>query len=524
MKFFKRLFLSLSFFLILLVGAILTWYFLQGPSHQGLVRSDFDDRPFNIEDIVDVTPMADKPNIVFILADDLGYGDVSYNQQTAINTQNLDTLASQGVVFTNFYAPSSICTPSRFGFLSGRYAIRQGLAYPFHHVNTSFVMNVGNRLANTLGAVDMRGERNIINGIMQSEIIIPEMLKLANYKTGVVGKWHLGTISQDDQFHPFNHGFDYFVGLEASNDDWPVAFYENDRKMLNDIGLDQEHYTQLFTDSAKSFITQNKDEPFFLYLAHKDPHQPFFPSKGFKGKSKGGAYGDAVEEFDYSVGEILKHLDSLNLTENTIVVVTSDNGPWFEGNPCGLRGRKGQMYEGGYKVPFIIRYPKKIKAAYKTAVPAMGIDLLPTLMAAAGISLPKDRIIDGHNLFDILADTTKTGLAYSRPLFLFHDYAFEAVRIGDWKFIETNYSYTWPIPLEHPNYTTSEYVPTYTPPEKDTTINRLDNWPKLYNLKDSPYESYNVATRQEKKVEEMRNVLSQFKKNFLGNPRGWVKD
>jgi hypothetical protein len=109
-------------------------------------------------------------------------------------------------------------------------------------------------------------------------------------------------------------------------------------------------------------------------------------------------------------------------------------------------------------------------------------------------------------------------------LFLFHDYAFEAVRIGDWKFIETNYSYTWPIPLEHPNYTTSEYVPTYTPPEKDTTINRLDNWPKLYNLKDSPYESYNVATRQEKKVEEMRNVLSQFKKNFLGNPRGWVKD
>ena len=341
MKFFKLLILSFSFFLLVLVGAILTWYFLQGPAHQGLVRSDFDDRPFKIEEIVEVIPITDKPNIVFILADDLGYGDVSYSGQTAINTQNLDTLASQGIVFSNFYAPSSICTPSRFGFLSGRYAIRQGLAYPFHHVNTSFVMNVGNRLANTLGAVDMRGERNIINGIMPSEIIIPEMLKLANYKTGVVGKWHLGTISQDDQFHPFNHGFDYFVGLEASNDDWPVAFYENDRKMLHDIGLDQEHYTQLFTDSAKSFITQNKDEPFFLYLAHKDPHQPFFPSKGFKGKSKGGAYGDAVEEFDHSVGEVLKHLDSLNLTENTIVVVTSDNGPWFEGNPCGLRGRKG---------------------------------------------------------------------------------------------------------------------------------------------------------------------------------------
>ena len=184
----------------------------------------------------------------------------------------------------------------------------------------------------------MRGEHNIVNGLMQSEIIIPEMLKLANYKTGVVGKWHLGTISQDDQFHPFNHGFDYFVGLEASNDDWPVAFYENDRKILDDIGLDQAHYTQLFTDSAKNFITQNQDEPFFLYLAHKDPHQPFFPSKGFRGKSKGGAYGDAVEEFDYSVGEILKHLDSLNLTENTIVVVTSDNGPWCAGsNTCSVK-------------------------------------------------------------------------------------------------------------------------------------------------------------------------------------------
>ncbi|MGK0384806.1 MAG: arylsulfatase A-like enzyme, partial [Bacteroidia bacterium] len=223
MKFLKPFLLSFAFFLILLIGGILTWYYMQGPSHQGLVRSDFADRDFNIEELVTVTPIADKPNIVFILADDLGYGDVSYTGQTAINTQNLDTLASQGVVFTNFYAPASICTPSRVGFLSGRYAIRQGLAYPFHHVNGSFVMDVGNRVANTLGAVDMRGEYNIVNGLMQSEIIIPELLKLANYKTGIVGKWHLGTISQDEQFHPFNHGFDYFVGLEASNDDWPVA-------------------------------------------------------------------------------------------------------------------------------------------------------------------------------------------------------------------------------------------------------------------------------------------------------------
>lgn len=524
MKILKGPILSLILFLVLSTIGILTWYYLQGPAHQGLIRSDFDDKAFDLNEIVDVKPVSDKPNIVFILADDLGYGDVGFNQQTVINTQHLDSLAKQSIVFTNFYAPASICTPSRFGFLSGRYALRQGLAYPFHHVNGSLIMNIGSRLANVMGAVDMRGEHNIINGIMSSEVIIPELLKLADYKTGIVGKWHLGTISQDQQFHPFNHGFDYFVGLEASNDDWPVAFYENDRKMLDDIGLDQEHYTQLFTDSAKAFIMKNKNQPFFLYLAHKDPHQPFFPSKGFKGKSKAGAYGDAVEEFDHSIGQVLDLLDSLNLVENTIVIVTSDNGPWFEGNPCGLRGRKGQLYEGGYRVPFMLRYPKKFVQGFKTEIPAMGIDLLPTLIGQAGISGPKDRKIDGQDLFKLLEDTSLTGLAYSRPLFFFHDYAFEAVRVGNWKFIETNYSYTWPIPLEHPNYATKAYVPQYSPVGSDTSINRLDNWPKLYHLKDSPHEAYNLSTRKQEKATELQKTLSEFRKDFLQNPRGWIDD
>ena len=524
MKLLGKISFSIAAILILLFCGILIWYYLQGPAHQGLQYSDFDDRPFVLEEISDVAPVIDKPNIVFILADDLGYGDVGYNLQTTINTPNLDSLANQGVVFTNFYAPASICTPSRFGFLSGRYALRQGLAYPFHHVNPGLVMNIGSRFANFIGAVDMRGEHNIINGIMPSEVIIPELLKMADYRTGIVGKWHLGTISQDEQFHPFNHGFDYFVGLEASNDDWPVAFYENDTKVLDDIGLDQEHYTQLFTDSAKAFIAENQNKPFFLYMAQKDPHQPFFPSAQFRGKSKGGSYGDAVEEFDHSVGEILYHLDSLGLTENTIVIVTSDNGPWFEGNPCGLRGRKGQLFEGGYRVPFILRYPKKFAAGFKTDVPAMGIDLFPTLISEAGVSSPKDRIIDGVNLFELITDSSDNGVATTRPLFFFHDYAFEAVRVGDWKFIETNYSYTWPVPLEHPDYATKGFVPTYSPPESDTVINRLDNWPKLYNLKLSQSEAYNLASRNANKAKELQQVLTEFREDFLGNPRGWVNE
>ena len=144
-------------------------------------------------------------------------------------------------------------------------------------------------------------------------------------------------------------------------------------------------------------------------------------------------------------------------------------------------------------------------------------------MAQAGVSLPKDRIIDGTNLFELLADTSGNSVASSRPLFFFHDYAFEAVRMGDWKFIETNYSYIWPVPLEHPNYATKGFVPTYSPPENDTTINRLDNWPKLYNLKSSPYEAYNLHTRNEEKSQEMHRVLSEFKVEFLDNPRGWIE-
>ena len=188
-----------------------------------------------------------------------------------------------------------------------------------------------------------------------------------------------------------------------SNDDWPVAFWIDQTEVVTDIGLEQAHYTKLFTEEAIRFIEQSREGPFFLYLAHKDPHQPFFPSERFAGRSAGGPYGDAVSELDWSVGEVVRALHRLGIAEQTLVIVTSDNGPWYEGSAGGLRGRKGQSYEGGFRVPFVACWPGRIPAGSVSEVPAMNIDLLPTFLGLAGLSLPSDRVIDGVDLWPVLA-------------------------------------------------------------------------------------------------------------------------
>ena len=252
-----------------------------------------------------------RPNLVVILADDLGYGDLGVQGSLAIQTPQVDRLASEGMRFTQFYSSAPLCSPSRAGLLTGRYPLRSGIITALAAADDSLMRRLSYRAGLVfakLGAVDMPGGDNAVAGLPPSEITMAEALRVAGYRTLAIGKWHLGDFTSLPEYHPFNHGFDHFVGFNMSNDDWPVAFWRDQNQELADIGLDQERYTALFTEEAVRFIEETREEPFFLYLAHKDPHQPFFPCEAFAGRSEGGPYGDAVSEFDWSVGEVIAAL------------------------------------------------------------------------------------------------------------------------------------------------------------------------------------------------------------------------
>ncbi|HDP34192.1 MAG TPA: hypothetical protein ENN29_03675 [Candidatus Hydrogenedentes bacterium] len=463
------------------------------------------------------------PNIIVILADDLGYGDVGIHGGGVIQTPHMDALAGEGAHFTSFYAAAPVCSPSRAGLLTGRYPLRSGIVGPLQASQDTFARKATRRagaLMAQLGVVDMPGGGSMVSGLPESEITIAEALKVADYQTAAIGKWHLGDFTTQPAYHPFNHGFDYFVGFNASNDDWPVAFWRGDKEIIADIGIDQAPYTRLFTEEAVHFIEQAGERPFFLYLAHKDPHQPFYPSEAFSGASDGGPYGDAVSEFDWSVGEITACVKRLDIQANTLIIVTSDNGPWYEGSAGGLRGRKGQSYEGGFRVPCIAWWPDNIPAGHVVNEPAMNIDFLPTFLSLADVPLPGDRIIDGADIFPLL---TGAGTLGGRPLFFSHDYDVEAVRSGDWKYVHANSHYTWPLPLDKEDNIAGQLAAgnNYHPPDSDETIPALGSWPALYNLTVDPGEAYNVAKRHPDIAQKLQRQLEKWKAAYYANPRGW---
>ncbi|HUW59708.1 MAG TPA: sulfatase [Candidatus Bathyarchaeia archaeon] len=473
------------------------------------------------------TPMS-VPNIIVILADDLGYGDLSIQGSPAVRTPCVDALASEGVRFTSFYASAAVCSPSRAGLLTGRYPLRCGIITPLQAANDN-LMRKATRQAGVLmaqmGVVDMAGGSNMVMGLPECEITIPEALKVAGYRSAAIGKWHLGDFTVLPEYHPFNHGFDHFVGFNMSNDDWPVAFWRGKQEVVKDIGIDQEKYTRLFTEEAVTFIEQSNEraharEPFFLYLAHKDPHQPFFPSKEFAGKSDGGPYGDAVSEFDWSVGEVVACVKRLGIEDNTLVIVTSDNGPWFEGSGGGLRGRKGQSYEGGFRVPCVAWWPGHIPAGRVVDEPAMQTDFFPTFMKLASLSLPNDRVIDGADLGPLL---TGQGAVPERALFFAHDYDIEAVRAGPWKYFRANSHYVWPVPLDKKDNVAGQLAGgnDYQPPGTDVTVPALGAWPSLYNVDRDPGEAYNVAKQHPDVVGAMDQRIERWRTDYYANPRGW---
>ena len=516
---------------LLILAALLAWFVSAAlsPNDSGIDRSVFLDREKATEPVEQhVRPLPGspplRPNLVVILADDLGYGDLSIQGSTAIETPQLDRLAAEGMRFTDFYASAPLCSPSRAGLLTGRYPLRSGITTALQAADDTFLRRLTYRagtLFAKLGAVDLAGGSSAVAGLPPSEITLAEALKIAGYRTMAVGKWHLGDFTGRPEYHPSNHGFDHFVGFNMSNDDWPVAFWRDAAEVEADIGLDQAHYTALFTDEAIRFIEESGSAPFFLYLAHKDPHQPFFPSEAFAGHSAGGPYGDAVSELDASVGEVIAALRRQGVADRTLVVVTSDNGPWFEGSAGGLRGRKGQSYEGGFRVPFIAWWPGQIPPNAVSAVPATNLDVFPTFLELAHLSLPNDRVIDGVDLWPVL--TASEAELDERPLYFFHDYDVEAVRVGRFKYIDRNSHYVWPAPLDKSDTPGGRLLTgrDYQPPGSAKAVPTLGTWPLLYDLERDSGEAYNVAESHPERARELRERLAAWRAAFSVNPRGW---
>lgn len=373
----------------------------------------------NLKGEIPENAMNKRPNVVLFFIDDMGYGDLSCFGNTNFTTPNLDKLATEGTRFTDFYVPQPVCGASRAGLMTGTYPNRIGMNGAPNHTAR--------------------------HGINRHEMTMAEMLQQKGYRTGMAGKWHLGHLPQ---FLPPNHGFDSFTGIPYSNDMSPsnplVSSFYPKLPLYEDLTIaefepDQREFTQKFTKWGKDFITDNKDNPFFLYMAHPMPHTPIFTSSDFENATGKGLYADVITEIDWSVGEISRQLKALQLEENTIIMFASDNGPWLvfgdhAGSTGGLNGAKGNVYEGGVRIPFIAKWPGHIKAGAVCKTPAMTIDILPTLAWITGANLPAHPI-DGKNIYPLLSEPETATPAHQVLYFYYRTNELQALRMGDWKMI-----------------------------------------------------------------------------------------
>lgn len=406
-----------------------------------------------------------EPNVVIIFADDLGYGDLGVYGHPTIRTPNLDRMAAEGIKFTQFYAAAPLCTPSRAALLTGRLPIRSGMASDVNGVLFP----------------------DSVNGLPEREITIAEALKQRGYATAAIGKWHLG---HRPQYLPLNNGFDYYFGIPYSNDmngtfsgdrfapfrnpkieSWNVPLMRNNE--IIERPAEQNTITRRYTEEAIQFIREHKDGPFFVYLAHNLPHVPLFRSGSFAGVSERGLYGDVVQEIDWSAGRIMQTLKDEGLAENTLLLFTSDNGPWLlyeaQGGSAGLlRDGKGTTWEGGMREPAIAWWPGTIAAGRVETAVVSTMDVFPTVLALAGADLPRDRVIDGRNILPLL--TGESDSVPDDPLFYYNGAQLYAVREGPWK---------------------AHFV-TKRAYRRDLELTRHDP-PLLFNLDVDPSEQYDVA-------------------------------
>lgn len=354
----------------------------------------------------------DKPNFVFIFADDQGYNDLGCFGSPDIKTPRIDQLARDGMKFTNFYA-QTICGPSRTALMTGCYPMRVG---------------------------ELDNFKNIHPIPHPKEILLPQLLKASGYTNGCIGKWDLARHNPEltyPELSPTYRGFDYWFGVASSNDGGHPPYFRNGKRIGEDA--DMNSVTHRYTEEALEFIRKHQDTPFFLYLAHTMPHTILGASEAFRGKSKRGLYGDVIEELDWSTGQVLDLLKELGLQEDTYVVYTSDNGPWWlrqehGGSAYPLRSGKVSTWDGGPRVPCIMYAPRRIPAGSICERVTTTMDILPTFVALAGGKLPSDRVIDGRDISSLLHGEGGSDVA-EKPYYYYLWTHLQAVRYGDWKLV-----------------------------------------------------------------------------------------
>ena len=425
------------------------------------------------------------PNIILIHLDDMGYGDLSLTGASGYRTPNLDRMAQEGVFFTRYYSPQAVCSASRAGILTGCYPNRVGFS----------------------GALDHSSK----TGINKEEELIPEVLKKQGYATAAFGKWHLGF---QKHFLPVHHGFDEFFGIPYSHDMYPghpttknyyppLPLIEGDSVIA--LSPDFSQFTTWFTERTVQFINKNRKNPFFIYLAHPLPHVPLAVSDKFRGKSEQGLYGDVMMEIDWSVGQILQTLKQLKMEENTLVIFTSDNGPWLNygnhaGNTAGLREGKGASFEGGQRVPCLMYWKGTIPGGLICNKLVSAIDILPTLATISGAELPKNKI-DGVNIFSLM-----TGDMETNPRKSFYYYyrrnSLEAVSNGSWKLV-----------FAHPGRTYTGFLPGDD--GQPGKVNESFPYPMgLYDLRRDPGEQYDVSKLYPEIVKQLEMIADEAREDL----------
>ncbi len=401
----------------------------------------------------------ERPNFIIIMADDLGYADLGcFDGAVGYSTPNLDQMAADGMKLTSFYSASPVCSPSRAGLLTGREPLRMGIARVFFPTSWT--------------------------GMAPEEITMAEALKEQGYATGIVGKWHLG---HHHWYMPLQQGFDEYFGIPYSNDMNGVVYFEDNE--IVEWEVDQSQITKTYTEKSLDFIERHQDEPFFLYVPHSMPHLPIYASEDFDGRTDRGMYGDVIEELDWSVGQILKKLEELNLAENTVVVFTSDNGPWLAfgpeaGSADPLREGKQYTFEGGMRVPAIAQWKGKIAPGSVHEGMISSMDLFPTFVNLAGGTIPQDRSYDGVDVWNVLSsegERAKDDILYTM------DNQFRAYRKGDWK-----------IKVPYPGNGVSGWRKEV--PAHDTL---------LFNLRADVEEQIDLSESEPEKLKEMTVLMQQ---------------